>query len=169
VTRFEAGDVTSVHPSPDGTHVITSGAGGSLVERDASSFQPTGRLFVADGGDGGVADAVFSDDGRWMLSLGNARAQLWDYETGQRVGDVFPSGEGWDASVTNSFNTLVTGLDRHPVLWDLDTDSWPLTACAAAGRNMTAAEWTQYGPKGVPYHATCPQYPSLESTSEETS
>lgn len=45
------------------------------------------------------------------------------------------------------------------VYWNLDDDSWYDVACQAAGRNMTRAEWEQFGPRDAEYRATCPQYP----------
>ena len=47
--------------------------------------------------------------------------------------------------------------------WRLDPSTWKDLACRAAGRNLTIAEWQQYGPQGEPYHQTCPQWPTGES------
>jgi len=33
------------------------------------------------------------------------------------------------------------------------------TACEAAGRNMTRAEWDLFGPRDTDYRATCARYP----------
>ncbi len=48
------------------------------------------------------------------------------------------------------------------VVWNLDLERWPEIACQAAGRNLTIAEWEQYGAAGEPYIATCPQWPSMD-------
>ena len=44
-------------------------------------------------------------------------------------------------------------------IWNLDTSTWFDTACDAVGRNMTPAEWDQFGPRDTEYRATCSQYP----------
>jgi DNA-binding SARP family transcriptional activator len=36
--------------------------------------------------------------------------------------------------------------------------TWFDIACDAVGRNMTRAEWEQFGPRDTEYRATCPQY-----------
>ena len=55
---------------------------------------------------------------------------------------------------------LVTMDAEHALIWNLDVTSWPEIACRAAGRNLTSAEWAQFGPKGVPYTPTCAQWPA---------
>lgn len=62
---------------------------------------------------------------------------------------------------TNSGETirLVTETGSGIHIWNLDTSTWFDTACDAAGRNMTRAEWDQFGPRDTDYRATCAQYP----------
>jgi WD40 repeat protein len=58
--------------------------------------------------------------------------------------------------------TLASGSSDSTVLvWDVSFASWRARACAAAGRNLTRAEWDQYV-TGQPYHATCAEWPAGE-------
>ncbi len=43
-------------------------------------------------------------------------------------------------------------------LWNFDTDTLADLACRFAGRNMSADEWSQFGPRTIDYRATCDQY-----------
>jgi hypothetical protein len=52
---------------------------------------------------------------------------------------------------------LVAGTEHHLLVWDLDTDTLSTIAWRAAGRNMTADGWEQYGWPDEPYHHTCPE------------
>ena len=82
---------------------------------------------------------------------------------GRRVGSAdrrpFPNEPGaFPGAQTGEVPQLVTMVDDWIHIWNLDVDSWPDIACEAAGRNMTEAEWDQFGPRGESYQATCPQY-----------
>ena len=52
---------------------------------------------------------------------------------------------------------LLTASERWVEIWDFDVDAWADIACRAAGRNMTRAEWDQFGPRdrrtGPPAHS----------------
>jgi hypothetical protein len=43
----------------------------------------------------------------------------------------------------------------HVQIWNLQPETWPDIGCRAAGRNLTADEWAQFGPHDV-YRETCP-------------
>ena len=53
---------------------------------------------------------------------------------------------------------LVTAGPGTTLLWNLDVSMWEAIACRLAGRNMTVAEWEQFGPQDEPYRATCADY-----------
>jgi DNA-binding SARP family transcriptional activator/WD40 repeat protein len=163
---IEAGDVTSLTFSPDPKTIVTGRSDGRLTERHLDTFQPTGRQFIVAEGEDGEVGTTFLQDGRVMMTAGNARTQLWDWASGQRIGDPFPAEQGWGATGTERW--LIDGLGGGPVRWSLDLDAWPDIACRAAGRNLTPDEWRQFGPKGTLYAATCKQFPSLDATAVET-
>ncbi len=56
--------------------------------------------------------------------------------------------------------TAVTAVGDEILIWNLNTSGWSDIACRAAGRNMTLAEWEQFGPQDEPYNPTCEQWPS---------
>jgi hypothetical protein len=75
------------------------------------------------------------------------------------IGGRFPHDLAWAATMASQTNQLATVVDGALVVWNIDLDSWPDLACRAAGRNLTRAEWEQFGPAGA-YHATCDRWPS---------
>jgi WD40 repeat protein len=158
-----AGEVTASAFSPDGRHLVTVDLGGDLTLRDPETFTPI-RVFQ---GESGAANPftwlnlAFSDDGRYLVSAHDGRGRLWDVEHGTLVGGPVDSLEATAPSaVPGAHAGFVTAAPRSVQYWRFDPDSWPATACRLAGRNLTRAEWEQFGPRDQPYHATCPQWPA---------
>jgi hypothetical protein len=54
---------------------------------------------------------------------------------------------------------LITGTSDSALIWNLDTDSWADIACAAAGSNLTEAEWAQWGPRDEDHRPICEEFP----------
>lgn len=54
---------------------------------------------------------------------------------------------------------LVTAHPGYVSIRNYDASTWPAIACDVAGRNLTRAEWDEFGPRTIEYRATCPQYP----------
>jgi Domain of unknown function (DUF4190) len=51
----------------------------------------------------------------------------------------------------------------------VDPDEWPSTACRAAGRNLTRAEWTEYLGGDETYRPTCPEWdPDASRTAQRS-
>jgi hypothetical protein len=46
------------------------------------------------------------------------------------------------------------------LVYELFPDDWFGLACDAAGRNMTADEWSEFGPRDLGQVQTCPQWPA---------
>lgn len=86
--------------------------------------------------------------------------RLWHLPTGTSIG-TFPHDPGVVATGNDLGDELrlVTLVGDHVLVWSMAPDTWPAVACQAAGRNLTRDGWTQFGPAGEPYHATCPQWP----------
>ena len=158
-------DFVQARYTPDGRQLATLGADGTVTMRDAATYQPNGRRFV---GNTSTVNAdwgpYFSPDGRFMATTFDFLPKLWDMQSGQQIGSGFPSDAVYATSVSRNMRWAVTGRDGRVVRWDLDVDRWPEIACRSAGRNMTLAEWEQYGPTAE-YHASCPQFAD-PSTSE---
>ena len=117
-----------------------------------ATFAPISQLSVADQLSPFLPMA-FSDDGRFLVSVHPTGGRLWDVATGQLMGQVIPTTVPRTApsSVWGGHVGLVTASQRFVYLWSFDPDSWPGIACHAAGRNLTKAEWAQFGPRISPY------------------
>jgi WD40 repeat protein len=91
---------------------------------------------------------------------GEQGAQMFDVASGHAIGDPFPSRGPFGAAFVSPDGKVLLAFDGTRLMrWDLDQATWAGIACAAAGRNLTRAEWDQYLPNGGPYRATCPDHP----------
>jgi WD40 repeat protein len=159
--RGPVGRLSQFEYTPDGSRVVTIGADGAVTVRDVRTFQPTGQTFLGNtSADNGDLGPWFTSDSTRMITVADGKGRLWDMATGVQIGGVFPTGEGWNGNASPNGLWLVTGEGDHMIRWNLDVESWPDLACRAAGRNLTRAEWKQFGPRDTPYRATCPQYPT---------
>jgi WD40 repeat protein len=148
--------------TPDEKSVVTVGADGKIVMRDAITFQPTGKEFVGNRSTGsGDFGPWFTADGKYLVTISDSQGRMWDVASATQIGSVFPSTDGWSGMSSPNAKYLATGTGDRIVRWNLDVTAWELIACRAAGRNLTTGEWKRYGPRDVPYHATCPDlYPA---------
>jgi hypothetical protein len=81
-----------------------------------------------------------------------AKTQLWDLESGVKTGVGFPfTCTSW------SPNGKLFAGDYGPIVyvWSIDQAKRAETACRAAGRNLTEAEWRTYVSKTAPRTDTC--------------
>ncbi len=157
------GAVVQAKFTPNGRHLVTASIDGAITVRDAETLQPDGQPLLGntEAVEGFSLGPMFSPDGRWMVTTMDGETRLWDFEERVLIGKPFP--QNGEATVFASSNArfAITFLDGRAVIWDVDPARWPEVACQAAGRNLTLAEWEQFGPAGEPYVATCPQWPSL--------
>ncbi len=145
--------------SADGSLFITVDASGRMTIRDGATWAPqravtNSRLAATAHAD---QPLVFSSDDRYLLGVTNGAAQLWDVETGQQIGPAIETEPGTTPAVgPGDPASLVTAGPDSTLLWNLDISTWAGIACDLAGRNMTPAEWNQFGPRDEPYQETCP-------------
>lgn len=163
-TRFPEipGGVWGTVFTPDGNSLFVVGGQGNVYELDAASMEIVRELeSAAVSTETGAMPPAISPDGRFLASVGDGAARVWHLDSGKQLARVFPSEPGGIPYTVADSDALrlVTPLGGNALIWDLDTDSWADIACQAAGRNMTRAEWEQFGPRDTEYRATCSQYP----------
>jgi WD40 repeat protein len=150
VSGGDEGDAQAVALSPDGRIVAVGGYGRAVRLWDVR----TGKLLHAL--DGGGAQALeFSRDGR-ILAVSNARASLWDVQTGVQIGPTLTAGNQTAAMDLSSDGRrlLITSSDGTGAVWDTDPESWARRACALANRTLTRDEWERFLP-GRRYKPAC--------------
>ena len=168
------------------------------IELTASSnlFDPASRWFASTGTSGGIilydltspnmrvisvttpgyqlASLAFSPDGAWLAAgTSTGKVLLWNMrEDGPE--SVFYVLDGGSKTYNQLFFSkdgrwlLAGGPEEEFVSWHMETNTLLEMACTSAGRNLTRAEWTQYG-FTENYRATCPQWPiEPEPTSTPT-
>jgi len=156
---LEDANVTVAFWSLDGSLAATTAADGLVTIRDGNTFEPI-RTLAGNIGIGSVnnEDALlFSPDNQYLLTTVTGPSRLWDVESGQQIGEPFPNMDGVFPGANTGENglQLITGSERGALIWNLNTDEWPAIACRAAGRELTEAEWQQWGPRDQPYRELC--------------
>ena len=141
--------------SPDGRWLATVGPSGDLSVRDPDTFEPIRQFALDSGTNEGipVQSMAFSDDGRFLMTTHDTQGRLWEVETGRLIGaPIATLASSVPAALPGVRVGLLTASERWVEIWNFDVDAWADIACRAAGRNMTRAEWDQFGPReqGVP-------------------
>ncbi|MDY7100726.1 MAG: WD40 repeat domain-containing protein [Actinomycetota bacterium] len=148
----------------DGQRAVVLTGRGELEVRDAEELRTVLRGPVPAPGPTDFSRPVeITADDRFVKTSSPDGAQLWDLATLTEVGGPFPHFGGWAATLAPDTGQLATtvegpGGDARVLIWDIDLDAWPSRACLAVGRNLTRAEWAEYGPSGD-YRATCDHWP----------
>jgi serine/threonine protein kinase/WD40 repeat protein/DNA-binding winged helix-turn-helix (wHTH) protein len=128
-----------------------------LVPRDRVTYEPIGPAF---GGTSRIGSIV--DDGKGELVATQdvqGFVRVYDTVTGTQIGKEIAGATQGDMQFAANGTTLMVIAGDHISLWNYDTATWPDVACQLAGRNLTRAEWAEFGPRTVEYRATCPQFP----------
>jgi WD40 repeat protein len=151
--------LTSVAFSPDGKLLASGTDNGRIVLWDLPDHQPVAGPLA--GHDGAVHRLVFSPDSRTLASGDDAGSVLlWDMGRRQPLGQVMNYQAPVSGLAFSSDGQLLASSDSSGVLttWDMRVTSWQERACAVANRNLSRAEWDQFG-SGSPYQRTCSQFP----------
>jgi WD40 repeat protein len=148
--------------SSDGRHFATVDGDGQITLRDPESFQPLGPPLVGttSGFRTGAASPplAFTADGRYLVSTVDHQGRVWDLESRTLVGGPFRSEENVNIAPSTNGRYLAVAQGERVLVYEFDVGSWFDVACAAAGRNMTAEEWSQFGPGDTEPAPTCPQW-----------
>lgn len=148
--------------TPDGHGIIVVDNGAKVIKTiDLQSRQliaPSIGNFVANFG-----PPRFSDDGnRLLIPSSDGLVHLFDVATGQEVGDGFGPPEKQAITVAPGAGGQVF-ISRiaapQAVAWEMNPSPWVEQACAAAGRNLTQAEWDRFLPAEGPRRPTCENLP----------
>jgi len=161
---FSQQDIAVATWSADGSIVATASSGGTISIRDGATFevirQMTGSdaFFIS-------GSLILSDDDSLLIStVAGSPARLWDVASGRQIGIEFPN--GFEATADGNHDSdgihLVTAAETEALIWNLDVDSWADLACHTAGSNLTADEWTEWGPRDTERYALCTDYPLLD-------
>ena len=151
--------VSSLAFSPTGGLALAAGAELELIDAR------TGKVVRTLNGNQGLLDAGYIDHGRWINAItGSGLFELIDSQSGARVGvplrvarDAYSDVSGIAFTTTGIYYGRVNGPISY---YDFDPAAWVVTACKAAGRNLTRAEWRSYLGSLANYGPTCPQYPT---------
>ncbi len=147
--------------SPDGSKLAVGKGDNAIVLIDVSDKTNVEQIIAHTAY---ILSIAFSPDGK-RLALLNAdnTLLLWDIATQQSIGQPV-TGYRYDAKNSLRFHqdgkTLFASTDEIGgtiMVWDIDPASWIAQACQRAGRNLTRAEWAQFG-FTEPYRVTCEQW-----------
>jgi WD40 repeat protein len=141
--------------APDGRTLAFGGTMGRLEFRDVPSGTALGA--PQDIAAGWVVDLAFSPDGALLSSVdSDGKVMLWDVGTRTQIGQPLTPGGlpwGWAAFAPNGRALEVFFENATSDRYDLATAQLIARACAVAGREPTAAEWTAM-------HGDLPQRPT---------
>jgi hypothetical protein len=96
-----------------------------------------------------------------LAATGSEVAKVFDLDAERQLGRDLPLRGGGTDRVQFSADGAILAVPTTGgiTLWNFDTDTWQDIACQMAGRNLTRAEWKEFGPRTIEYRATCPRYP----------
>jgi WD40 repeat protein len=154
---------THAYPLADATSMLTSeGFGEPVIRiRDTSSFEEIGDPLI--GHQSGISWVNVHPDRPWLATTGRDRTvRVWNLDTSSQIGRELPNDQSGVGIWSPDGKLLAVPSPDGFVVWNYDTDTWADIACEVAGRNLTRAEWDEFGPRTIEYRPTCEQYPPGE-------
>jgi WD40 repeat protein len=145
--------------SPDGQLVAGVGANGEVITIDVQSGLVK-RAPTIGHNDEGLFVQFSPDSSRLVSGAKDGSVSLWDAHTLDLLGTVTISPQDKPVAAIPTFTggsdiVTIAGYDGRTYRWDTRIAQTIAYACAMAGRNLTADEWTQaFGTR--PYQKTCP-------------
>lgn len=154
--------VRSLEPSPDGTFMVAGYNDGW----SAAVWAVAGWRHVTTLSD--VASAAFSSEGNLLATGGSRTVSFRDARTLEPLGDPVEAHEAEVRALVFSPDgrTLISAdTSLVNLFWQTERAAWRSAACARAGRNLFAAEWTRLF-AGAAYRKTCPEFAADPSAVE---
>jgi WD40 repeat protein/DNA-binding SARP family transcriptional activator len=141
-----SGDVWWAGWSPDGTRIVTGGAGdGTARVWDADTGT---ELFAFTGHDGGVTMVAWSPDGKAIATSSmDATAKIWDAATGQVIRDLYPEGHKisvFGLSWSPDGDRIATYAIDTGRIWDTTTGE-ELATLTGHTMNVWRMQWSHSG------------------------
>jgi WD40 repeat protein len=152
-------DLNRATYSPDGRLVAGIGVSGQIVVIDVHSGQVR-RAPAISHTDEGLSVRFSPDSSRLVSGARDGTVSLWDVRTLDLLGTVSVDPADNAVGAVPSFSggndiVSIAAYDGRTYRWDTRIEHAVATACAMAGRNLTAEEWSQaFGDR--PYEKTCP-------------
>jgi WD40 repeat protein len=138
-------NVAAVAFSPDGTRLAAGAKGDDKVRlwnlRTGKGFEMKGHH------EGDVVDVDFTGDGRYVVSAGyDDTVQLWDADTGQRVGTpLFDEHGDVTAIGVTSDDMIIRASRREGVVSNWPGPAiWQPALCRKLSYNMNHAQWQSW-------------------------
>ncbi len=116
----DVGDMLALAITPDGTQFVTGSRNGAMVFWDREARVEIGRF--EDVHDSGVKSISVSEDGRWMMSIGDLKAVLWDLAAETPKPTLFHQIEGaggvtlWDVAFSRDASLIGLATEGFGVL-----------------------------------------------------
>ncbi|MEM7272728.1 MAG: BTAD domain-containing putative transcriptional regulator [Actinomycetota bacterium] len=160
-------DIALGYWNDDGTLMASASSDGRISIRDGETFEIIRTMIgtVGTSNSWNSGGLLFSQDSSLLLTNFDNTGRLWDVEAGEQIGRPIPTARGTNMGANYGETLqLITATEDHALVWNLDTERWPDSACRAAASNLTEDEWNQWGPRDEELRSTCPDFPGPEST-----
>jgi WD40 repeat protein len=153
--------VTAAAYSPDGRLLAVTDGRAALLVWDTQASRVVRRIAAER-----VDRISFNPRGDRLVTItGDGRIAVWDAASGLRLGDLrvrqqqaldardvgYQTALAWGSGGTELWTATSGG---SALLWSLDPAAWIRSACAAAGRSLTADDWQVVGGR-IPNNLTC--------------
>jgi WD40 repeat protein len=155
VKEFPFMSAYSVAYRADGEQILVAG------DKTIRLVEPDSDRVLAEMTDtrGEINAAVFTPDGRYIISGSSGGVRVWDAETHQAIGDL-NGGSEYIADIGTSSDGRRIVTDNLPGggVWPGPAE-WPDLLCSKLTQNMSDQQWNEWVDPSIPYQPACPGLP----------